>query len=86
MHRLGLEAALDDDIGGGEAGVAVAEFVLERPGDVGARRRTRLGTDVAHVRMQNGCARLKGCVDVDDPRQHLVIHLDQLEGLRCDRQ
>ena len=58
MHGLGLEAALDDDLGRGEAGFDVAQLVLELAGDVGCRRRTRLGADAAHVLVQDGRARL----------------------------
>ena len=35
VHRLGPEAALDDDLGLGEAGLDVAQLVLELAGDVG---------------------------------------------------
>ncbi len=84
MHGLGLEVALDDDVGSGEAGIAVAELVLERAGDVGGGSRSRLGADVAHVLVQDGRTRLQGLVHVDDPGQHLVVDLDQLEGVGRD--
>ena len=84
VHRLGLEAALDDDVGRSEPGLDVAQCVLELAGDVRRRGRTRLGADVAHVLVQNGRARPHGLVNVDHPRQDLVVDLDQLEGLGGD--
>ena len=84
MHGLGLEVALDDDVGSGEAGIAVAELVLERAGDVGGGSRSRLGADAAHVLVQDWGTRLQGLVNVDDPGQHLVVDLDQLEGVGRD--
>jgi hypothetical protein len=84
VHRLGLEAALDDDFGRSEPGLDVAQRVLKLAGDIGGGGRTRLGADVAHVLVQNGRARLHGLVDVDHPGQDLVVDLDQLERLGGD--
>ena len=84
VHGLGLEAALDDDIGRGKPGVDVTQLVLELAGDVGHGGRTRLGADVALVLVQDGRARLHGLVDVDHPGQDLVVDLDQLQRLRRD--
>ena len=78
MHGLGFEAALDDDVGRGEAGIAVPQFVLELAGDVRCRCHTRLVADAAHVLVQDGRPRLNRFIDVDHPGQDLVIDLDEL--------
>ena len=84
MHGLGLEAALDDDVGSRKPGVTVAQLVLEGARDVRCRRRARLGGGVTHVLVQDGRARLQRLVDIDDPGQDLVVDLDQLESCRGD--
>ena len=79
MHRAGGEAALDDDLGLGEAFRDVALLDLEPAGDVG-----RLALELDEV-VQDRRVGLHRVVDLDRPRQHLVVDLDQLAGLGRDR-
>src|SRR3546814_11381482 len=72
----GPEAALDDDIRLGEAGFDIAELVFEGAGDVGG-----LALEPGEI-VQDRRAGLDRLFDVDDPGQHLVVDLDQLEGDR----
>src|SRR3546814_20249044 len=71
-------AALDDDIRLGEAGFDIAELVFEGAGDVGG-----LALEPGEI-VQDRRAGLDRLFDVDDPGQHLVVDLDQLEGARGD--
>jgi hypothetical protein len=65
------EAALDDDVGLGEAGLDVTLLVLERAGDV-----RRLAVELHEVVQDRRIGRDR-VVDLDDMRQHLVVDLDQ---------
>src|SRR2546430_2272001 len=75
-----LEAGLDDPLGRGKPRLDVAQHVLELARDIGCRCRT-LGGGGVHVSVEDGSARLHRLVDVDDPRQDLVVDTDQLQGL-----
>ena len=77
VHRRRLEAAFDDNISLGKASFDVAELVLELARNV--RRRVRCVAGCANVVMQDGGAGLHRLIDVDDPWQHLVVDLDQIE-------
>ena len=79
MHRRGLEAALDNQIGLGKTGLDIANRdidFLENIGSLGRLRRHAVGE---HIGMQNRCIRLHRLFDIDHMRQHLVIDLDQFE-------
>jgi hypothetical protein len=52
VHRLGVELALNHDIGLGEAGGDVPERELDALGDVGRLRRPGLDADRVHLLMQ----------------------------------
>ena len=78
MHRPGREVPLDDDIGLGEAGLDVALGVLD-----GARDVRGLAVE-RHPVVEDGRVVGQRVVDLDGVRQDLVIHLDQLAGLRRD--
>ena len=73
------EGALDDDVGLLEAFREVALLVLDAAGDVG-----RLALELVEL-VQDRRIGLDRVVDLDRPRQHLVVDLDQLAGFRCDR-
>ncbi len=73
------EGALDDDVGLFKTFRDVALLVLEAAGDVG-----RLAFELVEL-VQNRCIRLDRVIDLDRPRQHLVIDFDQLAGLGRDR-
>ena len=79
MHRARGEGALDDDVGLLEAFRDVALLVLDAAGDVG-----RLAFELVEL-VQDRRVGLDRVVDLDRPRQHLVIDLDQLAGFRRDR-
>ncbi len=85
MHRLRRVAALDRDLGVLPAGGDVALREGDPLGDIG--RRGRLGVDARgeQIVVQERRARLHRLLDVDDVRQHLVLHLDQVGGLLGDR-
>ena len=79
MNGARGEGALDDDVGLFEAFRDVALLVLEAAGDVG-----RLAVELVEL-VQDRRVGQNRVVDLDRPRQHLVIDLDQLAGFRCDR-
>ncbi len=79
VHRTGGEAALDHDFGFGKTLRDVALLDFEPAGDVG-----RLAFELVEL-VQDRRVRLERVVDLDRPRQHFVIDLDQLAGLRRDR-
>ena len=85
VHGLGLERALDDQVGGGEALVDVAERDLDAGGDV--RRLVGRVVHAAGAQMvvQDRRVRRHRRDDVRHVRQHLVVHRDQLEGALGDR-
>ena len=79
MDRRGLVFALDDDVRLLERRVHVAQLEDHALGDIGRRRRLRIDARGEHVVMEDGCAFDHRVLDVDDMRQHLVIHLDGRE-------
>ncbi len=85
MHGLGIEVTLDDEVRFREALLDVAHLRDHALGDVGrlvARLVEALG---AQVVVQDRRTRLHRVDGVDDVRQDLVIHLDQLERALRDR-
>ena len=83
-----VEGVLDDDLGLGEAGVDVALALDELVDDVGALEARLSGEDVgaaagqrARPLVKDGRARLERGLDVEYGRQHLVLHLDQVQRL-----
>ena len=87
---MGLDVALvnggggvfpfDNSVGLGKALGSVALLVAEMGGHVAG-----LVADLAHggraqVLVQQGRAVLHGIPDIDDGRQHLIVHLDQCQG------
>ncbi len=84
MCRLGLEAALDDDIGPLEAGFDIAMAKFETAGDVGRLLRLRIDAIGEHVVMQHRRRRLHRLVDIGHMRKNFVIDLDQLQRLAGD--
>ena len=81
VHRRGLELLLDHDIGLGKPGIEVADLEFEPLRDVGGLGRRRLDPARHHVFEQQRRVGLHRLVDIDDVRQHLVIDLDQRQGL-----
>ena len=81
MRLLGLEGAFDDKIGLAETGLDIAVTVLSALGDVG--RLAGLGLDALreYAVVQDGRSILHRFIDVGHMRQHLVVHLDQLQRL-----
>ena len=79
VHGRCLELALDDHVGVLETRFDVTLLVLEGAGDV---RGLALELDVV---VKDGRVRLHRVLDVDRPGQHLVVDLDQLQGLGGDR-
>ncbi len=79
MHRAGGETALDDDFSLGEAFDDVTLLDLEAATDI-----RRLALELHEV-MENWRIWLDRIVDLDRPRQHLVVDLDQFAGLCRDR-
>jgi hypothetical protein len=84
VDRCGLELALDDDIGLGEAGLDVAQRDLDALGDVRGLVGLGLDADREEIVVQHRRARPHGLDHVDDVRQHLVGHVDELERLAGD--
>jgi hypothetical protein len=80
VRRLGLEGALDDDVGLLEAGrdIAMAELVAAH--DVGGLLGLRLHAVGEDGAVQDRRAGLHRLVDVGHVRQHFVVDLDQLQG------
>ena len=85
VHRLGGVAALDDHLGLLEAGVDVALLEVDALGDVRRLGRLRLDTGSEQVVVQHRRIVRHRRLDIDDVRQHLVLHVDQLERLVGDR-
>ena len=85
MHRLGGVLALDDDVGVLEAGLGVALLEGHDLGDVRRLGRLRIDAGGEHVVVQNGCVVGHRRFDVDDERQHVVLHVDQRQRLIGDR-
>ena len=85
MDRLGVEFALDDQIGLGESRLDVAGRELDALGDVRRLfgRGLHPGGDLVLVQQRRVV--LHRLDDVDDVRQHLVVDPDQLERLARDR-
>ena len=79
VHRARGEAPLDDDVSLLEAFRDVALLVLDPACDVG-----RLAFELVEL-VQDRCVGLDRVLDLDRPRQHLVIDLDQLAGFGGDR-
>ena len=79
MHRTGGEGAFDNDVGRGKTLRDVTLLDLDAASDVG-----RLALELQEF-VQDRRVGLDGVVDLDRPRQHFVIHLDQFAGLGRDR-
>ena len=84
VHGLGVELALDHDVGLGEALLHVAERELDPLGDVRGLGRRRLDARGDHVLVQQRRAALHRLDHVDHVRQDLVVDLDQLQRLPGD--
>ena len=84
VHGLGVEGALDHEIGLGEARRDVADRELDPLGDVGGLVRRRLDACGEQVLVQQRRVVRHRLDDVDHVRQRLVLDLDQLERLLGD--
>jgi hypothetical protein len=85
MHGLGVELALDHDVGLCKTFGGVAERELDPLGDVRGLRRRRFDTRREHVLVQQRRPTLHRLDHVDHMRQDLVVDLDQLQRLPGDR-
>ena len=92
MHRLRIEFTFDDKVRRGETFFDIAHLADHAFGDVGRRIVRFVQAFGPDMIVQDRGARLHCINRVDDVRQDLVIHLDQLQrafgdgvACRCDR-
>ena len=85
MNGGRLELLLHHEVRLGETRGHIAHLVFDPLGDVRRLRRRRLDAPRDHILEQQRRIRLHRLVDVDDVRQHLVIHHDQRQRLLGDR-
>ncbi len=85
MNGTRLELALDDQVRFLETGRDVAERELDPLGHVRRLGRRRRDASRDHAVLEDRRVGLHGIDLVDDVRQHLVVDLDQLQRLTCDR-
>ena len=84
MYGLGGKRALNHEVRLPEARRYVAVPDFQAFGDVGGGFRCRLEARREHVLVQQGRAGQHRLDDVDDVRQHVVVHLDEVERLFGD--
>ena len=86
VDRLGIELALDHDVGFREPGLDVALSDLDPLDDVGGLVGLRIDPFGEEVVVQYRGVRFHRRDGVDDVGQHLVVHLDEIEGPGRDGQ
>ena len=84
VHGLGVEFALDDDVGLGEPGIDIAHGEFLALQDVGRPVGRRVHPLGHHVLEQDRRIGLDRVHDVDDVGQDLVVDLDQFQRLLGD--